>query len=202
MHNRFLSTLCCRLYNFCTTKLSEMYVTHTKALFASIGSSSSFGHFYQLVGGGNVFIGEPVWIGEGTCLAAWDSYGQQTVTPRIDIHDNVIIGPFAHITAINRITIGKGVLTGKYITITDNSHGRYDSADYMTGQPAVRPLFSKGPVSIGENVWIGDKAVILPGVTIGNHAVVGANAVVSADVPPYAIVVGNPARIIKNFNKS
>lgn len=182
-------------------KFTEMYVTRTKNIFGSIGSNSNFGHLNQIVGGGNIFIGEHVWIGEGTCLAAWDSYGQQTFTPRIDIHDNAIIGPFAHITAIDHITIGKGTLTGKYITITDNSHGCYETADNVIGRPAERPLFSKGPVSIGENVWIGDKAVILPGVTIGDYAVIGANAVVTKDVPPFCVAGGNPARIIKSINK-
>ena len=51
-------------------------------------------------------------------------------------------------------------------------------------------------VVIGENVWIGDKATILPGVSIGDGAVIGANAVVTKDVPPYSVVVGNPAKII------
>ena len=60
-----------------------------------------------------------------------------------------------------------------------------------------RKLFSKGPVVIGDNVWIGDKATILAGVTIGEGAVIGANAVITKDVPAYCIAVGNPARIIK-----
>jgi virginiamycin A acetyltransferase len=52
-------------------------------------------------------------------------------------------------------------------------------------------------VTIHENVWIGFEAIILPGVTIGRGAIVGSRSVVSTDVPPYAVVVGNPARIVK-----
>jgi acetyltransferase-like isoleucine patch superfamily enzyme len=63
--------------------------------------------------------------------------------------------------------------------------------------PIKRSLFSKGPVIIGDNVWIGDKATILPGVSIGNGAVIAANAVVTKDVPAYSVAAGNPARIIK-----
>lgn len=58
-------------------------------------------------------------------------------------------------------------------------------------------LFSKGDVTIGDNVWIGDKATVLPGVTIGDGAVIAANTVVTHDVPAYSVVGGNPARIIK-----
>ena len=66
----------------------------------------------------------------------------------------------------------------------------------MQFRPQRRPLYSKGPVIIGDNVWIGDKVTILPGVTIGNNAVIGANTVVTKDVPAYSIAVGNPCKII------
>lgn len=62
---------------------------------------------------------------------------------------------------------------------------------------------TKGPISVGDDVWIGSHAIILSGITIGNGAVVGAGSVVTKDVPPYAIVAGNPARIIKyRFEKN
>ena len=65
--------------------------------------------------------------------------------------------------------------------------------------PQKRPLYSKGAVFIGDNVWIGDKATILPGVKIGEGAVVAANAVVTKDVPAYSMVAGNPAKVIKQI---
>ncbi|WP_308462078.1 CatB-related O-acetyltransferase [Mesorhizobium sp. INR15] len=62
-------------------------------------------------------------------------------------------------------------------------------------------LSSKGPIRIGNDVWIGRRAIILSGVTIGDGAVIGAGAVVSKDVPPYAVVVGNPAALVRyRFN--
>lgn len=94
------------------------------------------------------------------------------------------------------MTIGNGVLTGKWITITDNSHGETDKVS-LEMKPTKRPITSKGPVVIGDNVWIGDKATILPGVTIGEGAVIAANAVVTKDVPPYSVVGDNPAKVIK-----
>ena len=112
------------------------------------------------------------------------------------IGDSVSIGAFNHITCTNRIVIGDGVLTGKFVTVTDNSHGNTDY-DSLHIKPNDRDVVSKGPVVIGNNVWIGDKATILPGVTIGDGAIIAANAVVTKDVPAYSVAAGNPARIIK-----
>ena len=95
------------------------------------------------------------------------------------------------------MTIGDSLLTGKWVTITDNSHGETDKAT-LEMRPQERPITSKGPVIIGNNVWIGDKATILPGVTVGDGAVIAANAVVTKDVPAYSVVGGNPARVIRS----
>ena len=82
------------------------------------------------------------------------------------------------------------------MTICDNNHGTTDF-DTLHEAPIKRKLYTKGPVIIGNNVWIGDKATILGGVTIGDGAVIAANSVVTKDVPAYSVVGGNPARVIK-----
>ncbi|WP_303642797.1 DapH/DapD/GlmU-related protein, partial [uncultured Duncaniella sp.] len=66
--------------------------------------------------------------------------------------------------------------------------------------PASRPLWSKGKVIIEDSVWIGDKATILPNVTLGKGCIIGANSVVTKDIPPYAIACGNPAKVIRYIN--
>ncbi|MDD3138149.1 MAG: acyltransferase, partial [Lachnospiraceae bacterium] len=116
--------------------------------------------------------------------------------PQIVIGNGVGINPYCHIGAINNITIEDNVLIGSGVLITDHSHGKVTGEECRMA-PGKRPLFSKGPVQIKKNVWIGEHAVILPNVTIGEGAIVGANAVVTKDVPDYAVVGGNPARIIK-----
>lgn len=60
-----------------------------------------------------------------------------------------------------------------------------------------REIVSKGPINIGDNVWIGDKVTILSGVNIGNNTVIAANTVVTKDVPSYSVIAGNPGKIIK-----
>ena len=114
------------------------------------------------------------------------------------IGDNCDIGEHNHITACNKISIGNGVLTGRYVYIGDNSHGSLDITESET-PPALRRLVSKGEVIIEDNVWIGDKVAILSGVRIGKGSVIGANSVVTKDVPPYTIVAGCPAKIIRNM---
>ena len=122
---------------------------------------------------------------------------EQKLNPCIEIGKNCYFGAHNHITCIHRVVIGDNVLTGKWITITDNSHGLTDNEALHT-EPIKRPLCTKGSVKIGNNVWIGDKATILPGVTIENGAVIAANAVVTKDVPAYSVAGGNPAMIIRH----
>jgi acetyltransferase-like isoleucine patch superfamily enzyme len=104
---------------------------------------------------------------------------------RIGIH-NTIIGP---------VTIGSHVNLAQGITVTALNHNFSDTTRRIDEQG-----ISTNPVTIENDVWIGANAVILPGVTIGQHAVVAAGAVVTADVPANTVVGGVPARIIKKIN--
>lgn len=85
---------------------------------------------------------------------------------------------------------------GKWVTISDNNHGNTDIESLLI-HPLQREIVSKGAVIIEDDVWIGDKVTILSNVVIGKGAVVAANSVVTKSVPPYSIVAGNPAKIIK-----
>lgn len=157
--------------------------------------------------GRNVILRNPkrIIVGDNTdidtyCIVeAWEFHEPTNshYCPMIKIGKGCHIGEYSHITAIDSVRIKNNVRTGRFVLITDNSHG---STDYesLCQPPISRPLISKGPVVIGNNVWIGDKVTILSGVTIGDGAVIAANAVVTKDVPPYSVVGGNPAKILKN----
>lgn len=71
---------------------------------------------------------------------------------------------------------------------------------YTKIAPNKRPLVSKGTVVIEDNVWIGEMVCIMPGIRIGKSSIIGANAVVTKDVPSYCVVGGNPAKVIKNLD--
>ena len=144
-------------------------------------------------------IGKGTRFGTKAVLTAWDNYEGYTYTPIIKIGEKCNFGDYLHITSINEIIIGNNVLTGRWVTITDNAHGT--SNEICNGQPPEhRKLFSKGPVFIGNNVWIGDKVTILPGVSIGENSIIAANSVVTHDIPKCCVAGGNPAIILKRYD--
>ena len=102
---------------------------------------------------------------------------------------------------MNELIIGDNLLTGSYVSIIDNNHGKNKTIEEMMVPPSERDLYSKGPIHIGNNVWIGDKASIFGGVTIGDGAIIGANSVVTHDIPAYSVAVGNPAKVIRTYVK-
>ena len=108
----------------------------------------------------------------------------------IEIGDDVVISRGTHIVAFAGITIGAGSMIGEYTSIRDANHRRGPSGEIReTGHDSA-------PIAIGAKVWIGRGVMILPGVSIGDRATVGANAVVTRDVPAGVSVAGVPARVI------
>ena len=116
--------------------------------------------------------------------------------------DDIQMNDYVHITAMEKVQIGNNVLLASKIYISDCSHGSYSGNEFDSHPdtyPKTRPLFSK-PVTIEDNVWLGEFVSVLPGVTIGKGTIVGANSVVSKSLPAYIIAVGSPAKPIKKFN--
>lgn len=137
----------------------------------------------------NVYVGRNLVIGAGGYVRAPD---------RLEIGDNVNIGRNCYIACNGRI--GNNVLISSYVGIA----GRRDHDMKEIGTPITHAAWiysadvdSSGPehaIEIGDDVWIGYNVFLLSGITVGRGAVIGAGALVIADVPPYAIMVGNPAR--------
>lgn len=173
-----------------------LYTSWVSRSFKFVGSNVCIAPSLTLRGGGFVTIGSDSSIGARVTLTAWNKYGSEAFTPQIVIGNNSSIGEDSHVTAINKIIIGNNVRMGKKILITDNAHGASDKK-LLEIAPNKRPLYSKGPVIIEDNVWIGEKASIMPGVCIGNGVIIGANSVVTKDIPPNCVVAGNPAKVIK-----
>lgn len=167
--------------------------------FHSFGEHSFVQNIY-LACPERIDVGHNTIIFHDTILSCVKEHYPQIFDSRISIGSYCHIGPFNHITCTNEIIIEDGVMTGMYVLISDNNHGTTSYED-LCKVPGTRDLITKGPVHIGKNVWIGDKASILTGVTIGEGAVIAANAVVVHDVPPYSVVGGSPAKILKQANK-
>lgn len=176
-------------------KVNSIRAMWLRMIVQESGRLKSVGRIGLLEGPQYMKIGEGTKFCDGIFLTAW----QINEAPILEIGTNCEFGSSNHITCSNKIKIGNNCLTGKWVTITDNGHGQ-TNIDDMTQSPLIRRIISKGPVVIEDNVWIGDKATILPNVHIGEGAIIGANSVVSINVPSYAIVAGNPAKVIKQIN--
>lgn len=174
----------------------KLYTLWLRPFLGHLGKDAIIGRSSRLWGGGGkqISIGDDTIIQRHAILGCWTRYHDQTFSPCITIGDHCNIGEYSHISAINQIVIGNGLLTGRFVLISDNSHGGLSQAEAAI-PPAARKLVSKGPVVIGDNVWIGDKVTILAGVHIGDNAIIAANAVVTEDVPANTLVAGVPASV-------
>ncbi|WP_331001581.1 acyltransferase [Geomonas sp. RF6] len=114
----------------------------------------------------------------------------------ISLGDHVHIGPGCHLDGAGGIEIRRGTIFAPGVYIYSRSHN-FDRD--LKALPFDNVMLT-APVTVGEYVWIGSRVTVLPGVTIGDGAVIGAGAVVARDVPPCAVVVGNPGKVVKYRN--
>ena len=171
-------------------------------------------HPFLLCGNGN--IGKHVFIGKNALvthkkylhindnvrfghhleLRCFPDFAGKQYCPNIIIEENCYFGDNLKILCNDTVHIKSNVLMAGNILITTENHG----LDIASGSNYRNQPLSHNPVTIEEFCWIGEKAVILPGVTIGKWSVVAAGAVVTKSVPPYTIVAGNPAKPIKHYD--
>ena len=149
-----------------------------------------------------LFVGNSFKAAKGLRLWAITEHNGARYQPKITIGANVSLGFDTTLSAIDRINIGDNVLIASGVFITAHNHGQYRGPQSAAPEtpPAYRPLHSRGPVIIEANCWIGEHVVILPGVHIGAGCVIGANSVVTHDVPAHTISGGNPSRVLRQFD--
>ena len=207
---RFLSVLMWIVGKIYPYRLSQrvhslrdvLYTLWIRNFIGQVGKHSTIACPCTLQGEGQkrIAIGDYTSIQGHSVLGCWEKYGGQHFASSIIIGNHCSIGEYNHITACNKITIGDGLLTGRFVYIGDNAHGGL-SWEESSVPPINRQLRSKGEVKIGNNVWIGDKATILGGVTIGDNVIIGAGSVVTHDIPSNSMVAGIPARVVKSLDK-
>ena len=116
--------------------------------------------------------------------------------PVISIGDQASIGMGATISATRRIVIGDYALLGRNVYISDHGH-QYENVSVPVSLQGIRKI---AEVRIGRGAWLGQNAVVLPGVSIGENSVIGANSVVCSSIPDFCVAVGSPARIVRRYN--
>lgn len=143
-----------------------------------------------------IHIGDGTLIGQHVALSAGMVPGQECITDRVVvIGDRCLIGRGSGIVGHFSIEIGNDVWTGHHVYITDQNHGYRD-----VSLPISRQVQPERAVSIGDGSWIGHGSVILPGARIGKNVVIGANSVVTSEIPDFSVAVGAPARVIRRHD--
>ncbi len=179
-------------------------------LYGSVGPQSRRAQSFGSFGAGSIImfpwvslygetwmrIGEGTMIGQHCALAVGMAPGQEMMTnPVLSIGNRCLIGRGSGIVAHWGVHIGDDVFTGHNVYITDQNHGYEDIT-----RPIGAQTMPEKPVRIGSGSWIGHGAIVLPGVTIGEHVTVAGGSVVTKDVPDRSVVAGNPARIIRQHD--
>lgn len=166
-----------------------------KRIFGYCGKGSYLMKPLRVGGGNSVYIGENVTILPQLRMEAWKKDARQK-EPCIRIGDGCNIEQNVHITAAQHVYIGKDVSVLGGSVITDIIH----PYEKCTQPPAQQEICVK-PVDIGDQTFIGMHAMVMPGVTIGKHCVIGANAVVTENIPDYSVAAGVPAKVIKRYDE-
>jgi acetyltransferase-like isoleucine patch superfamily enzyme len=108
----------------------------------------------------------------------------------LEIGDNVFINYGSSLVAANHVKIGNDCLIGTHVTIMDCDFHRVEDKSWDT---------EGHPITIQDRAWLGNRSIVLKGVTVGHDSVVAAGSVVTRDVPPRTVVAGNPARVVRTF---
>jgi acetyltransferase-like isoleucine patch superfamily enzyme len=150
---------------------------------------------YTIAGARHIFIGARTLIGRNAMLLALDRYAGETYEPAMRIGDDTRIGQNFLASCTGEFRIGSRVVISQNVHVGDTLH-RYDDPD----TPVIDQPMTRGYVIVADDAFVGVNAVILPNVRVGRHAVIGAGAVVTTDVPDFCVAAGNPARILRRYD--
>lgn len=163
--------------------------------FAAFGRGSVIGMPARITCADCISIGDDVTINEHSWISVVRAL--PGVTPRLVIGDGTLVDRLLHIACVGEVEIGPDVLIGERVLISDTYHDYED----VTRPIIEQPMAPYRKVTIERGVGIGLGACIMPGVTIGENALVAAGAVVNRDVPARTVVAGNPARVVRRWDE-
>lgn len=176
--------------------LYNIFVLTFYRLFGlKIGVTSYIGFHKHLKKVRYIRIGKNCRLRRGVSITCYNHNFKQKLEPRLTIGNNVYINSGFIGLISDKVTIEDNVTLGPNVSIMSHSHGLDPkSKSYLDNDLVV------ASVTLKEGCWLGDKVIVLPGVTIGKKSVIGAGSVVTKSIDDYCIAVGNPCRIIKRYN--
>jgi acetyltransferase-like isoleucine patch superfamily enzyme len=184
-----------RLYEWTRRVRTRTFTLLIRGGFRRFGKTSVIRPPASIHGLDRIEIGDQVHIGPGSWLIALPNQNHRT-DPAIRIGDGCSIAGDMVITAMSMVHLGRHVLMGRSVHISDHAHRHHDSDQPVMNQGLTSPQ----PVRIGDGTWLGQGVVVCPGVTIGRNCVVGANSIVRHSIPDHSLAVGAPAKVIRRIS--
>lgn len=172
--------------------VDKAFTYAVRGSFEHLGPASIVQAPVRIEGSHRIRIGTGVFIGTGSWLQTLHKPGHPP--GRLIVGDHTKCSGLCVISAATQITLGRAVLLGRNVTIVDHNHASADP----TLAIAEQGIDKLRPIAVGDGAWLAQNVVVCSGVSIGPHAVVGANSVVTHDLPPYCLAAGAPARVIRH----
>jgi acetyltransferase-like isoleucine patch superfamily enzyme len=171
-------------------------ILYYRRAFASFGRGSVLRGPKHLSNASSMKIGDRTLIGSLAHIELIPEYAGVRFSPRIEIGNDVYIGPNLYMVCVGHLTIGDGAVLSEYVYLHDSNHG----FDPECGLIMQQRLVHGGDITIGRNCFLGFRVAIMPGVTLGDHCVVATGAVVTKSFPPYSMIAGVPAVLVKRYS--
>jgi acetyltransferase-like isoleucine patch superfamily enzyme len=174
---------------------TRLFTLLLSSQFTEFGAGTRISPPFRFYGLNEMSLGEGVMINPDCWLQTIPGNGNER-SQKLIIKSHTGIGMGAHISAAKQIVIEEYVLLGRNVHISDHTHA-FENINTPIIQQGINGI---APVSIGRGTWLGQNVVVVPGVTIGRHCVIGANSVVKSPIPDFSVAVGAPARVVKSYD--
>jgi acetyltransferase-like isoleucine patch superfamily enzyme len=175
---------------------SKVYTILISRYFYDFGKNSTIIPPFRYANPGLMSIGNYVTIHGNSWIQVVGPVEGQT-QPKLTVEDSVCIGMNATISVCDKIEIQRNVFLARNVYISDHGHEFRDPTMPISKQGISEPK----RVCIGADTWLGQNSVVLPGVKIGKHCVIGANSVVNRTIPDFSVAVGAPARVVRRYDR-
>ena len=185
-----------RTMDVCSRIRTRLFTLLLSSQFKEFGAGARISPPFRFYGLNRMSLGEGVMINRDCWLQTIPGCGDADSSQLI-IKAFAGIGMGAHVSAAKQVLIEEYVLLARNVYISDHAHA-FENIDLPIMEQGINHI---APVTIGRETWLGQNVVVLPGVTIGKHCVIGANSVVNSSIPDYCVAVGSPARVIKRYNQ-
>jgi acetyltransferase-like isoleucine patch superfamily enzyme len=185
------------MLHLCSRIRTRLFTLLLSSQFKELGAGTRISPPFRFYGLNQMSLGEGVMINRDCWIQTIPGVGREN-DAKLVIGSYAGIGMGAHISASKQVLIEEYVLLARNVHIADHAHA-FENIDVPIMEQGINRI---APVSIGRSTWLGQNVVVLPGVTIGKHCVIGANSVVNSSIPDYSVAVGAPARVVRKYNRA